>query len=378
MSHRPGTLFLFLTCTALLAPVSGCSTKEPAPASQRLSATAEGDLSIDPVPALDITGNAADGSVLFGTANSATRLSTGVIAVADASERSVHFFAANGARLHSTGRGGDGPGEFQAPTWMEQCRTDTLFVFDAMQMRVSVLDSAGNYVRQFPLLRRPAVLRCSDQGTFAQLLMPRDLKRPDPKTGVSPRYTSPLLLLNTAGDSLASLGIVALGETRPLGTVTRLAVAGDRVFVGTGDSAYVDAIAFDGRTIVSLPVGRGLRVPSAADYEAAIDAQIAGFTDTKEREALKRSMLAIPMPGHIAPYSALLTDPEATLWAVTSTPADSTTVVRGVTADSRELGILRFPGRLRIFEIGRNHVLGVHEDSAGQEHVVQYNFSRNR
>lgn len=358
------------TYLALVAGL-GCSADGTGGGSERREASAVAALSVDSVPFVNIAATAEDGSARFLLAAGGTRLSSGVIVVSDLYDAVVRFFDGSGRLVRAVGRRGSGPGEFRSPSWVGQCAADSIFVWDPMLGRVTVLDSAGTFARQYRLPARPATIHCSRRGTFAIHLMPRELRRPDP-AGKSPLYAAPLWLMNTRGDTTGSLGVVPLGENRPLGKVTRIALADDRIYVGTADSALVDVYGLDGRRLAALPIGVAPRAPTRRDYERTIDRMVAGMSDRAYRESLKRELLEIPMPDRLPPYTDLFTGPDGALWAVISGPGEDATRLRAIAADGRPLGEARLPVPARVLEVGQDYILGVYEAESGEQHVAAF------
>jgi len=338
-------------------------------------ATGRGDLSVDSAPLIDVGAEGAAGEPAVLQAGAGTRLSNGVIVVADVAARAIVFFDSSGRLLRKAGREGRGPGEFLSAGWVGRCHGDSLFVWDRLQNRITVLDSAGKFARDYRTPGNPATMRCSRSGRFAIFMMPRNFGRPDP-TGKSPRYTAPLWIADEAGDTLTSLGELPVGETRPLGKVSRIAMADDRVYVGTADSAFVDVYSLDGKRLPTIRVGTPVRAPTQRNYEKAIDASVVGLLDRNTRDAARRYMLKIPMPERMPPYTALFADPRGTLWVVTSAPGDSATTLRAITPDNRILGDVHLPAGLRVLEVGQDYILGTYEDEDGEPHVAMYRLRR--
>lgn len=74
--------------------------------------------------------------------------------VLDSEDCRINVFSKSGAFLHSLGRKGQGPGEFQMPSDMDILR-DKIFVADGANRRVQVLDKKGNYLAGFKVLFWP-------------------------------------------------------------------------------------------------------------------------------------------------------------------------------------------------------------------------------
>jgi hypothetical protein len=367
----PHALFLGLTLTL---GASACAGEDGGGRAADASSAAIG-IGLDSVPFFDVASEDGTGEPVIVKVGSAVRLSSGTVAVADAGAQSIRFFGPDRRLVRSAGRAGGGPGEYADVSVLRQCAPDTLFVWDAMQSRLTLLDSTGALVRSFTYARPPAFFHCSRQSAFALQMPVAHVGRPDP-SGVVPRLHSPLLLADVGGDSVGSLGVLPLGENRPLGRVTKVALGGDRIYVGTADSAWVDVYASDGRRIRAIEVGAPPRAPSTADYERAIDEMLAPFPDPGDRRRMKERLLEVPMPERMPPYVGLFADPDGTLWVDVSAPGDTLTTLRVFQRDGRALGTVRLPVRLKVFEVARDYVLGAYGSGDGQEHVVAYRVRR--
>ncbi len=91
----------------------------------------------------------------------------------------------------------------------------------------------------------------------------------------------------------------------------------------------------------------------------------------------KQRLMAIPMPEHLPSYSDLFVDPDGLLWAVTSAPGDEHTDLQVVAPSGQQIGSLRLPLEMRVFEIGSSYILGAFLGDDGQEHVAVYHLLRN-
>ena len=338
-------------------------------------ATATGSLVIEPAPTVLLPADTGDEKATIGYAVGATRISDDRILVADTYEQSIRTFDHAGRLTRSTGRRGGGPGEFVTATWFGRCGDDSVFVWDDAQQRVSVFDGDGKFARLGELEGSPVVIACSSTRMFATLSSPgRGLTM----SASSPTLKTHLMLADANGDSLWSIADVPLGRNRPLSTLTRLALSRDRLYLGTGDSAFVDEYDLSGRRIRTFQVADSLRHCTPLHYDRGIDLMLARMPgDSSARESIKRMLLAIPMPEYLPPYSALLTDPRGALWVVTTAPGDGYTELRSYQAGGVPLGTVRFPFEMRILEVGSNYILGSIQSDTGQERLALYEYTRN-
>lgn len=328
---------------------------------------------VEPTPAVDIAGTTPDSEVAFNYASAATRLSNGVIVVADREGHALRFFDPSGRPLRTVGRDGEGPGEFRAPYWVGQCAPDSVFVWDAFLDRMTVFDSAGRHVRQYHVRGDLAFMECSRSGVVAGLVQPNM----GMMSAAGPHYTAPLLLADTRGEVTKSLGDVPYAENRPLGKLTRFALSDDRLYVGSAESAYVDVYTLDGRRMGVLPIGAARRRPTDREYERAIDRWLGPMTRSA-REFVRARLFEIPKPKSLPPYLDLLAEPDGTLWAQVPAPHDSATELRAIDPDGRILADLLVPQYLEVFEVGRDYILGMYEERDGEQHVVLYRLHRTR
>ncbi len=73
---------------------------------------------------------------------------TGRIYVADAAAHDIKVFGADGRLVWTIGRRGEGPGEFNAPTYL-WFRDGRLYVTDTLNSRIQIFDGEGDFVRAF-------------------------------------------------------------------------------------------------------------------------------------------------------------------------------------------------------------------------------------
>jgi hypothetical protein len=346
--------------------------------------------SIDTVPLVRIAGSTADGNLVFSDVAGATRLSSGAIVVAEKTGGKVRFFDVAGRSTGSVGRTGTGPGEFRYVSWVGQCAADSVFVWDFAQTRVTVIGPTGEVARQYRIPPTPSagpvpsMMSCSSTGVFAAIGRPHELAPPS-GTQFGSRVGQ-LVIMDAKGTVSRAVGDVRSFEyaiesngnviARPLGKVTSLALSRRRLYVGTADSGFVDVYTLDGRRTGAIPLRPTARRPTSTQYERAVDELLAYLPQGSMRESGKQRILRLPMPEHLPPYTALLVDPDDVLWAVLSTAGDLETRLRAIHADGRLLADVRIPIGMKVFEVGRDYILGSHEDRDGEPWILIYRLRR--
>lgn len=213
---------------------------------------------IEPTPTLDLGGAATpNGPALYRVAE-VLRLEDGRIAVANGGTNSLEFFAPDGAHLRSVGRGGDGPGEFQALSWVGRLKGDTLAAWDSGLGRLSIFTASGDYVRSVspnrPLGMYPqAVGALASGGIVVALHQPTlgmsttravHLERDSVGYAALSRDGSVQELGRLAGTDMVVSGNPAGGlmvMPLPFGRQSVATVAGERVYVADGERFEVAA-----------------------------------------------------------------------------------------------------------------------------------------
>ena len=364
-----------------LAILASCTGEKAAVQSQEgKPARADVHLSVDDSALLTIPGpGSSDTSSLLTHPVGAARLADGTIAIADGyggHEQSIKGFNASGKLIWSAGRHGGGPGEFQVLGWLGQCGGDGVYTWDVGRARLAQFDSQGKLIREgeLPGPPLPVNLTCSRTGTFAMMTSPDQM----PVPMRAQRIFSRIIVASARGDSLAGLPEVYLGQTSPLGTITRLALSQDRLYLGTGDSAWVDEYDLKGKRTGSIRVGGALRPATAHHFDRAIDQMMNIMAGTPANRAMMKKMILArtKMPDHLPPYTALLTDPRGDLWVVTTVAGDDSTVLHAFSPGGDSLAMVRLPAGMQIFEVGGDYILGAYTDSTGQEVVAEYGYHR--
>ena len=362
-----------------LAGLNACAGEHRSPESAGVNGgDKRGTLTIDGTPLVTIPPGATDDPDLLTRVKGATRLSDGTIVVADGYsgfEQSLKGFGDGGQLLWSAGHKGGGPGEFQALGFLGQCGKDSLFTWDGPQTRLSVFDARGRLAREgslpgAPILQR--IMACSRSGNF---VIPTMSSPDEQSTEQFPRITGRITLVDSHGDSMWSLLGIYLGQNRVLAPTTSLALSDDRLYVGTGDSAYVDEYDLKGRHLTTFRVGDAPRAPTQLQYDHAIDELLDRMPGpTEARKQIKNRFLQVPMPPRLPPYSDLLVDPSGALWVINTIPGVDTTDVRTFDPDGRPLGSARLPVELRVFEVGNDYLLGTYDAEDGHQVVALYAY----
>jgi hypothetical protein len=347
------------------------------------SAPASGQLAlrVDSAPTLDIAGSAPSGAVLFGRAAGATRLSSGIIVIADPDGPSIRYFDATGKPIRTVGGRGAGPGEFRSFSSMGRCSQDTVFVYSFGPQQITVVAPNGTFARRYDLTGNPsAYVECSRTGHLGSLGRPQTPPQPGDRPGIiradftisdARNAVTGTIREVPAFEYMANAGACFPG---PLGPRARFALSHDRVFIGIGDS--VQMYGLDGRPMGLVRIGTPRRKPEPIHHQRGAEVLSDLMPSPTNRSAIRGICLREPVPEFLPLYSSLLTDPRGLLWVVVSVPGDRDTRFRVLDTAGRIVGDLRLPYDATIFEIGEDYILAGYTDAQDEPHVALFRLRR--
>jgi len=320
------------------------------------------------------------------------RLSDGRIVVANGGTQELRYFDRTGRHLRSTGRKGEGPGEFEGLGSLVVLPGDSVAVYDWSQRRVSFFDSDGVFVRsltlQYPASVPFPVGRFADGAWLAQ---PGFTFAPgSPGTDVV-RDTSTLLVFDDKGavrDSagryigpdfyLRSEGQSAFATSLPFGRTTELAVWRDRYYAGYTDRYEIERLNETGVPDLVVRARRAVAPVTDADV-AAHKAQRMADADAQWRPRLERLYQDIPFPSTMPAFSDLQVDANGNLWVLeVRPPGDERRIWTVFDTTARMLGAIETPPAVSIRDIGRDYLLGTWSDELDVQYVRLYALERGK
>lgn len=353
------------------------------PGGETIGRPAEWSLSAEPL--IDIGG---DGPGALFMATSAVRVGDHVV-VANSGTGELRWYDASGVLARSAGRKGTGPGEFAHLGWVGLLPGDSIAAWDPVLRRLSIFTSGGRFSRVVavssagPLASVPGVLH---DGTL--LLASRTRGEPPPNVTVW-RDTVLLLRVRLAGGRTDTIGRFpgtewfgganARVQTVPLGRQTSVAVAGDRIYVGTGERYEIGVYGAEGAFRVRF--GRPQAPVRLTDEDRAAflrDIVHVGGTQGARHERA-RSLAEAPFPETLPPYTSLLPDATGNVWVrEPQRPTHSPPISRWSVFDPRGrwIATLEGPGRFKALQVGPDWILGTLADSVEAEHVLVYRIRK--
>lgn len=365
-----------------------------APGTDRGATGAEGQLSVDSIPLVDI-GNEADGPhAEFSGYILTALLSDGRIVVANGDSQELRIFDATGAWLQTIGRSGAGPGEFSQLGWLHVGMGDTLRTYDWSLLRISVFSPEGVYQRGVMMGTDGGGGSLRPQGVLANgALVASTQASVDMRSAAGVRRdTSMLILFDADGRLLDSLGTFAGSEAWIQRTEESVSVGGrpfgKRLFViGRGASVYIGTADTPELTVLR-PGGSVERVirwsaPSRPLTPEIVDAYIAAtVSDASEdrRAGLTEMLRAAPFPDEMPAYAAVLLANDSSIWVGRYLPrgqGDRQTFDvldhAGVT-----LGSVELPPRFTPSQVMGDRIIGIWKDDDDVPHIRVHRIVRAR
>ena len=372
-------------------------------------------------PVVDIGMEEGPAHYAFGYAHSPVRLRDGSIVVADMQTNTMHFYNAAGRWVKSTGRTGEGPGEFSQLYRMRKIEGDSIMALSPTSL-TSIFTPDGEYVRRFDLDPVPGRSNLWWLGRLAgNTLVGFSLEREGTVLGPPPddaheasfdRPDKPMfyrdsllyMLFTMEGqliDSIAELPGQYLGEPSVYAPNAAHAFFEDIFYHSPGDRieirAFRSLVARDGTADRETPrpimrLERIIRSVPPRDVTLTDELKelyFAGerrrYDELRERNpgqfdeaSLNRRLAETQFPPAIpAHQNRMYADALGNLWLqeyVLDAEAPQRWLV--FDTDGRWLGAVETPARFTVNEIGADCVLGVWRDSLDVQHVRVYGLDK--
>jgi hypothetical protein len=355
-------------------------------------ARAQSSWRVDTTPVVDVAADAPDGTPRFSSITGATRLDDGTLVIADGDDLALRFFDRTGKLVRSVGRSGGGPGEFRSIRWFGRCNGDSLEVWDPAQARMSIFSRHGTFARQFAFrdsIVPTSVLVCAPDGRFLvqgqQRPLPGSERRPSSPGAEWISVTVAAIaivdhngrLVRPLGDRSAGLIYAIYGGAvpLPLGGATYLAVAANRMFVGTADAAS-RIEAYTGRGAPQpVPLRVATRKPTAATHHRAA-AVIAAMAPRPMRQMIEDSLDHAPTPEMLPPFAGLFGDRDGVLWVQLTFPGEPGIRLRAIGTRNQVLGEVVLPANVTVQEVDRDAIVASYTDDNDLPHLAVYRLHR--
>lgn len=352
----------------------------------------------------DVTIGRVDGAEhdVLSSVSGAVRLSDGSVAVGDGGAHRVRIYDPAGRHLVSFGGPGEGPGEFGVLGLIGRVHGDSIGVWDPRRKRVTVFSRTGR-ARTGPAVEVdgiivPAIGWAGDGSvvvtptfTMADAMGARPgetrgqtryvVVRPDGRTDTLLVLRGREVLVTRSDRSYIPLAVL-------FGRNGHLAASAEAFVAGESDTFELSLRAWDGRLLTVIrrpgPARAVTTVELRLAQEAAEEARrrsldIAGTAARGAVTAVRRPSNAETGPPHRSThphFDGLVIDATGHIWVRESAIGSATRSWLVFDPDGIWLGAMSIPAELRITDIGRDYVLGVHRDELGVETVRLYRLDR--
>lgn len=344
---------------------------------------------LEAAPAVDIGGAEVDEAYAVYQVSDALRLADGRIVVSNGGSADVRYYSADGEHLRTSGRRGEGPGEFQRPQRLVALPGDSVLVVESR--RTTVLDAEGTYARDFTSVgttaRASVVGRLGDGRLVATLgasFMPGEvlqgLQRPAlvfatvtptgdvQDTIVSVPGAERTVNVNESGGQIRSIMISA----PPFAKNTAYAVGDDALAVATQEAPEFRVYGADGTARRIVRTGTPMAAVTEAHLDAWFERQRESMPPEQREQAVRRPDYA-DAGKVVPPFAALEIDDAGNFWVADYDDRIRPSGAWSVhDADGRLSARIRLPDGFRPMHIGDDFVLGVERDEYDVEHVRMY------
>jgi hypothetical protein len=350
-------------------------------------------------PLLSIGGiDAEEPYALYGLTDG-LRLDDGRIVVSSSGSDDIRYFDANGDHLRTSGRTGDGPGEFQEPNLLIRGPADSLFVADARTRRISVHDPGGGFVRLYDVGETASVSRILGRfGDGSLLAAPFDVAN-DLLESVSDEIRRPPLPLvrvvtGTAvpdtlgqfpgGEAVVSMQtsggqIVAISVMKPaFGKSPTFAARGSEFYVGGQDGDEILVHDTTGALVRIIRTGRAPERVTSAHLDAVWERRLAAVPEERRAQVSAARRDADTPEGDFVPaYGEIDTDTGGNLWVADfDDPTDPPGRWTVYDPEGRVLARIVLPETFDLYDAGDDWVLGRERDDLEVEYVRLYRIVR--
>ena len=364
-----------LALVALAAPI-GAGLHIGAQDVVESAAPRDPDLTLAEEPLVRI--GALDGPLeyIFGDVTGAVRLDDGSIVVVDEQSDNVRRYDANGRHLWTSGREGDGPGEYRGLRLLRNCPGAAITVFDWVQGRITQLDLDGNVVDTRTLnsigVNPYGTPACSTDGRLVFTPWPED-RQSVLERAVGEQWRWRVSLRVAVTDSVTALrsGIpgaertrISRGSVRPSywGRTMVFAAVDTGVWFGTSDDYELQHLDWTGRVTRTVRwAGPDLAVTDEQvdryrDYLSGLDR----YSDREGRRRFEREVWPerrAYLPERFPAYESLLSLPDGSIWIRTYRWRAPGEELHLLDRDGAWLRRLTMPGGSVLLDAGRDWVL---------------------
>lgn len=345
-------------------------------------------------PDLKIGALEGNEAYLFQTIWGASVLSNGRIAVVDTRAPNLRVFSAMGEHLHTFGRRGDGPGEFNSPILMGTLPGDTIVVVDRRHRRIDLFHPDHGFIRGATASSEfSGYLLVEGMFSSGTVLAQNMVFEEDSGNGYSRRkvhyysVASNGTMENDLGEFVGE-EVVTTTQTQgqramsymgdaPFGKSAAVAVGGTRFYYGSQDSYEIQVRRQDG-TLERIIRAQAESMPvTDVQVAALLESALEDLPDNDLARQYRRDFMDAPIPEFHPAFGELYLDQIGFLWVEESRASDDEPRLFSIfNPEGRRVAWVTLPDGLMIQEIGRDYILGRTTDELGVQYLAKYRLSR--
>ena len=328
---------------------------------------------------------------IFGDVTGAVRLEDGGIVVADEQSGNLRRFDANGRHIWTSGRSGEGPGEYEGLRLLRNCPGAPLTVFDWSLDRVTELNVDGNVLDSRSLVAagvRPyGDLTCAPDGRLVYTPWPDDMGESyEENLSTGDHYRWRTTLMWVRDDNPTPLGSAIPGAEREFfepgasgprqwGRDMVFAPVDSGVWYGTADEYELEHLDWTGRVArIARWAGPDLEVTDDR-VDAYREGWLRTFDDPERRRRFERDTWPDwrdALPERFPAYEALIALPDGSVWVKAHAWHAPGEELHLLDASGAWLRRLTLPGGSTVLDVGRDWVLLHQRDELGVPTVALY------
>lgn len=334
------------------------------------------------------------GGVEFHRIGAILPMRNGGFAVVNESTSELRFFNAAGGLTSTSGRKGQGPGEYSAIRHVGRLSGDSIAVFDQSARRVSILDAAGNFVRSFqaqaPWEGGGSVTSMTATLDGTVFVGYSEVRQMAPRAEAVV-FGQRLFQYSTTGELRSPTGIGLTASEHfiqavpremggvaywnlAFGRVTTVRGSAASLFVGDGTEWTIEERNKSGAVVTTHRLGRTPALVTPAEKQAYGDAGLAG-SEGSQRIITERRIAEMPWPKTKPAYRRFEIDGTGRVW-IEAYPGVGQTQSEWIRLDprARTATSVTLPDRFSAVAFTASQVFGVWRDSDDVEHVRVYSL----
>jgi hypothetical protein len=345
------------------------------------------DWVVSEAPQLQIGSESAGDDYVFHRIAGSGAFSDGRIVVVDGGSLQLRVFDRDGVILSKFGRRGSGPGEFRSMRLLSSSASDTAFVHDISQRRLTYYAVDSGEFGTMTLAVGARGIGITDGGVVLadQTIMFRNTAGPSSTPVTYLMQGRGTQAVDTIGtfQGAQTYTTLDLGElpwllTLPFTASSTAAAAGSRIYLYDGTSSDIRVYSSEAALTGLFRITGAKREVTRQQHQAYLEQQVRRIApDPKNEPLLRRVFGSLDIPEEAAMFRRLIIDETGMLWAETvneDRDAPSTWMVFAVSG--RVLGTVNVPRSLDVHYIGIDHVLGRCRDAHDVEHVCKHELRR--